>query len=148
MFDVCVSPGKTRRLFFPVIRLDQSYLLNHDGTKNNATIKETARLMINYRCKSCRLSRIFSSRKKMITSAPIVVRVAANTDRKALRLRRCRMWSVMDNGAVYHQIQRDSDTRQRIKLHLKSEEVVEDKCHRYIYSQAGNYQKKIFQLTK
>ena len=31
-----------------------------------------------------------------------------------------------DNGAVYHQIQRDSDTRQRIKLHLKSEEVVED----------------------
>ena len=52
-----------------------------------------------------------------------------------------------DNGTVYHQIQRDSDTRQRIKLHLKSEEVVEDKCYRYIYSQAGNYQKKIFQLT-
>lgn len=51
-----------------------------------------------------------------------------------------------DNGAVYHQIQRDSDTRQRIKLHLKSEEVVEDKCHRYIYSQAGNYQKRYFNL--
>ena len=44
---------------------------------------------------------------------------------------------------IRDRIQRDSDTRQRIKLHLKSEEVVEDKCHRYIYSQAGNYQKKI-----
>ena len=65
------------------------------GTKKRATKRETARLIITTAAKSCKFSRIFSSRKKMMTKAPIVVKVAASTDMNAFRLRRCKIWSVI-----------------------------------------------------
>ena len=45
--------------------------------------------------KSCKFRRILSSRKKMMTKAPTVVRVAASTERNASRLCFRRMWSVI-----------------------------------------------------
>ena len=45
--------------------------------------------------KSCKFSLILSSRKKIMTNAPMVVSVAASTDMKAFKLRRLRIWSVM-----------------------------------------------------
>ena len=55
------------------------------GTKNNAMNKDTARLMITTAAKSCKFNRTFSSKKKMITRAPIVVKVAARIDKNAFR---------------------------------------------------------------
>ena len=65
------------------------------GTKNKDTNKDTARLIITTAAKSCKFNLILSSRKKMMTNAPIVVSVAANTDIKAFRLRRWRIWSAI-----------------------------------------------------
>ena len=55
------------------------------GTKNSAMNKDTARLMITTAAKYCKFNRIFSSKKKMITRAPIVVKVAARIDKNAFR---------------------------------------------------------------
>ena len=56
-----------------------------EGTKNKATNRDTPRLIITTAAKSCKFRRILSSRKKMMTNAPIVVSVAANTDINAFR---------------------------------------------------------------
>ena len=53
------------------------------GTKKSAVSNETAKLMITTAAKSCRFKRISSARKKTITKAPIVVKVAARIERKA-----------------------------------------------------------------
>ena len=65
------------------------------GTRKRAIIRDTPRLIMTTAAKSCRLRRIFSSRKKIMTSAPIVVKVAVSMDRIAFRLCRFRICSVM-----------------------------------------------------
>jgi hypothetical protein len=62
-----------------------------EGTKNKATNNETARFIITTAAKSCKFNRIFSSRKKIITNAPMVVKVAASTETNAFRFLRCKI---------------------------------------------------------
>lgn len=65
------------------------------GTKDSATPSDTSRLMITTAAKSCRSSLSLSSRKKMMTKAPTVVKVAARIAVKASSVWRRRMWSVI-----------------------------------------------------
>ena len=146
-FECLRQPRQDKTPFLPRNPPHQSYLLNHRRNKEQRHHQGNSQIDDHYRC-------------KVLQVEPYPLVKEENDNKRTHRSEGCRqhrqegleitpMQNVVghDNGAVYHQIQRDSDTRQRIKLHLKSEEVVEDKCHRYIYSQAGNYQKKIFQLT-
>ena len=52
------------------------------------------------------------------------------------------------NRTIYHQIQRNSDSSQRIQLHLQSEKIIENKRHRNVHRQTGDNQKEIFQLAR
>ena len=65
------------------------------GTKKSATNKDTNKLIITTAAKSCKSRRSFSSKKKMMTNAPTVVKVAAKMETNAFRLRRLRIWSVI-----------------------------------------------------
>ena len=81
--------------FFPLFFHSRFILSIRAGTRKSAINRETPKLMMTTAAKSCRLRRIFSSKKKIMTSAPIVVKVAANMDRIAFRLCRFRICSVM-----------------------------------------------------
>ena len=65
------------------------------GTKKSATKSETVKFIITTAAKSCKLRRIFSSKKKIMDNAPTVVIVAAKMGMKALRSFLCIKWSVM-----------------------------------------------------
>ena len=52
-----------------------------------------------------------------------------------------------DNSIVYHQVERNGNTGQRIKLHFQSEDIIENSSYGYVDSQAGYYQKQITQIA-
>ena len=53
-----------------------------------------------------------------------------------------------DDDVVYHQVQRDGDARQRIKLDFQPQRIIQDDGHGNVHRQPGHYQEEIPQVAR